>query len=102
MDDNNMMSEEAEYEEVEEDLEVEEEGEEEEEDDDDEEEQTVPEPTVDRQLTIYSWGKKLHEEPDCEVTFDVTQFVSPAKCSKRFLEASGTDESIQVCVHISS
>jgi RNase adaptor protein for sRNA GlmZ degradation len=46
-----------------------------------------------RKLTIYSWGILRHDEPKCEISFDLTKFTT--KTTKDIKLVDGRDEEIQ-------
>jgi len=47
-----------------------------------------------RKLTIYSWGIMKHDEPKCEISFDLTQFTTKTNI-KDIKLVDGRDEEIQ-------
>jgi len=47
-----------------------------------------------RKLTIYSWGIMKHNEPKCEISFDLTQFTTKTNI-KDIKLVDGRDEEIQ-------
>ena len=47
-----------------------------------------------RKLTIYSWGIMRHDEPKCEISFDITKFTTKTNI-KDIKLFDGRDEEIQ-------
>ena len=47
-----------------------------------------------RKLTIYSWGILRHDEPKCEISFDLTKFTTKTDV-KDIRKFNGRDEEIQ-------
>jgi hypothetical protein len=46
-----------------------------------------------RNLTIYSWGILRHDEPKCEISFDLTKFTTKTNLKVKYLD--GRDIGIQ-------
>ena len=49
-----------------------------------------------RDLLIYTWGEKKHQEPNCSISFDLTKFTS--KTDKDIRNLDGRDEEIQISI----
>lgn len=49
-----------------------------------------------RNLNIYTWGIMKHQEPECELSFDLTKFTS--KTDKDIKKMDGRDEEIQISI----
>lgn len=60
-------------------------------------EDSIPLADPSRKLTIYSWGRRIHANPQCDVTFDLVHFRSEYE-KRDICKSDGTDLTIQECM----
>ena len=56
---------------------------------------------LDRKLKILTWGKLLHKEPNCDITFDLSKFSTKLYDNSKKLDLKlldGRDEIIQISI----
>ena len=45
----------------------------------------------DRKLKIYSWGVLRHNEPKCDISFDLTKFIAKTNVKIKYLDGRNTE-----------